>query len=310
MAWRHSSPRSISGRRTRTTDVRVLALIVLPVLLTAFLSGSADAQPASAEFLVFERPDRLRIYDRFEQHVSDPASRGLTPFAAVQVVSERGTLGDGITPVMAVRINGEAHYLILDPETGGLVGERDLGSVTRVKNARAHWDSLEILATAGVAFTPGSGGRQRTLPAGTPVYRLFSSGGRTYVRTLQGVAEHGWLGGGPEADGRLWGRPKTAISEAPVASGDLVDRIRDRVGQTNALLSRIYATVERESSRRLQTPQWRVDDDGSTLRCSLNPLPADSARTSTILLGKHIESLTLGTRFRVHTTPGLIEVKP
>ena len=290
--------------------MRVLALIALPVLLTAFPSGSADAQPASAEFLVFERPDRLRIYDRFEQHVSDPASHGLTPFAAVQVIAERGTLGDGITPVMAVRINREPHYLIRDPETGGLVGERDLGNVTRVRNARAHWDSLEILAAAGVAFTPGSGGRQRTLPAGTPVYRLFSASGRTYVRTLGGAAEYGWLGAGPEADGRLWGRPERAISEAPVAPGDLIDRIRDRVGQTNALLSRIYAAVERETSRRLQTPQWRVDVDGSALRCSLTPVPADSARTSTILLGKQIESLTLGTRFRVRTAPGLIEVKP
>jgi hypothetical protein len=130
------------------------------------------------------------------------------------------------------------------------------------------------------------------------------------VRTLEGSAEHGWIGAGPEADGRLWRRPQRAVSEAPVAPGDLVDRIRERVRQTNALLSGIYATVERETSRRMQTPQWRVDVDGSALRCSLNPVPADSARTSTILLGKHIESLTLGTRLRVRTAPGLIEVKP
>jgi hypothetical protein len=290
--------------------VRVLALIVLPVLLTASLIDSADAQPASAEFLVFERPDRLRIYDRFEQYVSDPASRGLTPFAAVQVVSERGTLGDGITPVMAVRINGEAHYLVRDPESGGLVGERDLGSVTRVRNARAYWDSLEIIAPAGVTFTPASGGRRRTLGAGTPVYRLFSSGGRTYVRTLDASVEHGWLGAGPEADGTLWRRPKRAVTDVSGAASELIDRIRERVRETNLLISGIYAAVERESSRRLQAPQWRVDVDGSAVRCSLAPVPADSARISTVLLGKHIESLTLGTRYRVHTSPGLIEVRP
>jgi hypothetical protein len=130
------------------------------------------------------------------------------------------------------------------------------------------------------------------------------------VRTLDGSSEHGWLGGGPEADGRLWGRPTNAISEAPVAPTDLVERIKERVGQTNLLISNIYATVERETSRRVQAPRWRVDVDGFAVRCSLAPLPADSATTSTILLGKHIESLTLGTRFRVHTTPGLIEVKP
>jgi hypothetical protein len=53
-----------------------------------------------------------------------------------------------------------------------------------------------------------------------------------------------------------------------------------------------------------------VEVDGPAIRCSLAPLPADSARTSTVLLGKHIESLTLGTRFRVRATPGLIEVRP
>jgi hypothetical protein len=290
--------------------VRVLALIALPVLLTALLANSADAQPASAEFFLFERPERLRIYDRFEQYVSDPASLGLNPFAAVQVVSERGTLGDGLTPVMAVRINGEAHYLIRDPETGGLVGERDLGTVTRVRNARAHWDSLDIVAPAGVAFTPASGGPQRRLGEGTPVYRLFSSGGRTYVRTLDASAEHGWLGAGPEADGRLWRRPKKAVTEVSGAATGLLDRIQERVRQTNFLISGIYAAVERESSRRLQVPQWRVEVDGSAIRCSLAPVPADSARASTVLLGKQIESLTLGTRYRVHTGPGFIEVRP
>jgi len=290
--------------------VRVFALIVLAFLLTPFLSGSADAQPASAEFLIIERPGPLRIYDRFEQHVTDPASRGLTPFAAVQLVAERGTLGDGITPVMSVRINGEPHYLIRDPETGGLVGERELGTVTRVRGARAHWDSLEILAQSGVAFTPGSGARRRTLAARTHVYRLFSSAGRTYARTLEGPADYGWLGAGPEADGRLWGRPTQAIVETPAASSDLVDRIQERVGQTNLLISRIYSTVEREASRRLQAPQWRVNVEGTAIRCSLAPVPADSARASTVLLGKHLESLTLGTGFRVHTSPGLIEVRP
>jgi hypothetical protein len=51
-----------------------------------------------------------------------------------------------------------------------------------------------------------------------------------------------------------------------------------------------------------------VDLDGAVIRCSLSPVPADSARASTILLGKHIEHLTLGTRFRVRATPGMIEV--
>jgi hypothetical protein len=290
--------------------VRVLALIVLPFLLTPLFPGSADAQPASAEFLIVERPQQLRIYDRYEQYVSDPASRGIAPFTALQVVAEHATLGDGITPVMSVRLNGEAHYLIRDPETDGLVGEHDLGAVSRIRGARAHWDSLEILPRDGVAFTPGSGARRRTLAAGTPVYRIFSAAGRTYVRTLDGPAEYGWLAGGPEAHGTLRARPAGTAAEGAEARSGLVDRIKERVEQTNLIISRIYSTVEREASRRLQTPRWRVEVDGPAIRCSLAPLPADSARTSTVLLGKHIESLTLGTRFRVRATPGLIEVRP
>lgn len=290
--------------------MRVLAFIALPLLLKACLASSADAQPASAEFLIFERPQQLRVYDRFEQFVPDPASRAISPFAAVQVVSERGTLGDGITPVMAVRINGEPHFLIRDPESGGLVGEAGLGSVTRVRNARAHWDSLEIRSPAGVAFTPGPGGTPRKLAAGTAVYRLFSAGGRTYVRVLDGAADYGWVAGGPDADGKLWARPTRAQPQSPEASSDLLARVRERVGQANLLIYSIYSTVEQEASRRLHAPQWRVDTEGSSIRCSLAPLPSDSARGSTILLGKNIESLTFGTRYRVRTSPGLIEVVP
>lgn len=290
--------------------MRVPAGIALPVILTALLTRSADAQPASAEFLLIEHPQRLRVYDRFEQFVQDPAAAGLTPFAALQVLTERGTLGDGITPVMQVRISGEIYFLIRDPETGTLVGERELGSVTRVKNARTHWDSLEILAPGGVRFTPEGGGRQRLLPAGTPLYRLFSTAGRTYVRTQDASLDHGWLGGGPEEDGRLWRRPAKQAAAAPAGEQDLIERIRERVGQTNTLISTIYTTVERVASRRIQPPQWSVVVDGSAIRCSLAPLPPDSARSSSFLLGKHIESLTLGTRYRVRATPGLIEVRP
>jgi hypothetical protein len=211
---------------------------------------------------------------------------------------------------MSVRFNGDPHSLIRDPETGRLIGERDLGSVKRVRGARAHWDTVEVLAPAGLTFRPESGTHTRTLPAGTPVYRLFSAAGRTYVRTLERPSDYGWLEGGPEVNGRSWGRPPQHDEQKDNAASDLVDRIRERVGQTNMLLSRIYATVGREASRRLQTPQWHMDIDGPSIRCWLDPLPTDSARASTTLLGKHIEGLTLGTRYRVHSSPGLIEVRP
>jgi hypothetical protein len=290
--------------------VRGSAFIVLPAVLTALLSPSADAQPASAEFLLIEQPGALRIYDRFEQFVPDPGALGLSAFAAVQVTADRSTLGDEITPVMQVRVNGQTHFLIRDPETGGLVGENSVGAVTRVKNARAVWDTVEILADRGVSFTPASGGRQRTLAAGARVYRIFVAGGRTYVRTVDAAAEHGWLNGGPEADGRLWRRPASTDREAPSDEPPIAARIAERVEETNALMARIYAAVGREASLRLQPPRWNVSTAGPLIRCTLTPMPADSARGSTVLLGKHLESLTFGTRYRVRTSPGSIEVRP
>lgn len=290
--------------------MRVPRLIILA--LVPFLEVPADAQPASADFLIVERPGRLRIYDRFEQHLS--ADRFTLPrFTAFQVVAEHTTLGDGITPVMSVRLDGGAHYLVRDPETGKLVGERDLGAVTRVRAARPHWDSLDVVAPAGVAFTPASGGRQRHLPAGTALVRAFTSEGRAFVRTRDASPEYGWIAGGPEADGRLWRKARNVAAggtRGPAAPPEFINRVRERVARTNEIIAEIYATVESTTGGKLQTPAWRVETEGATIRCLLFPLPPDSARASSVLLGKHIEALTLGTRFRVTAAPGRIEVRP
>jgi hypothetical protein len=261
-----------------------------------------------AAFLIIEQPRSLTIFNQYQQRISDREAASLVPFTPFRILVADAVLGDGFTPCMKVEVAGTVFYLCKD-EDGSLFGHQRAGDQRVVQDATVLGDTVEILRGDRLTLTDAQQNRTSSLEKGTRVQRVFSSGGLTFVKVITAEESYGWVNFDPSVQGKDWDHAKLI----GVSTADVMQRILPpmqlKVSEVNEKIRRLFDYLNTTSSRKLQPPQWSVQQSGAVLRCVLaNTTPAPFTET-TFALGKSVESFILGTNLRVLVKPGLIEVR-
>jgi len=272
--------------------------------LLAFLgSVLACGATAGVRVLLIERPEKLMVFNQYQQAATTEELKRLAPFAPVIVVRPQEMLPDGYTSSMVVRAEGETFFFVRDA-SGGLAGAAEAGRIRSIEGAELLGDTVQ--AAAGVTVEPESGGVHRAA-RGSLLQRLFRSGGSIYVRLLSPKGSLGWIHGASEAGLRSYHAPGSQVR------GDrstVESMVRLKIDETNTVLRRLFGLFNRRAGRNLSPPLWRLTPERGALVCEFSGgSPHSTFDGSAGFLAKDIENSLIGTGCRVETVPGLITVR-
>ncbi len=261
-----------------------------------------------AAFILVPHPERLVVYNRYQQEATDAERGALKAFVPMRIVKAEGLLSDGFTRCMQVEIDGAIYYLLIDKK-GRLAGSGPLGSEKRVRNAVAIGDTVEILKEGNVEFS-AIGVRRAFLQKGEKVLRIFSDRDSVYCARAAGELTYGWTSLRGRGDGRNWKVISTSavpLSSIPPA---IVEKVRSRIAQTNLLLAKLFEHFNNETHQQKEIPRWEVESSKRTISCTLEGAPAgESFERSTPYLVKDLENIVLGSNLGVSHSPGRIEIR-
>jgi hypothetical protein len=274
-------------------------------------AGRAGASPRPADFFIVERVGALRIYDRFQQPVRNPAGEGILPYTPFRIIAWKSVMGDGLTSCSIVELRGSRYYLLRDSQTRLLIGESSAGNTLTLRGAEILDDTLVVTAVRGVELLPPGGSTPIRLTTGDRLVRLFRWQNKIYGHTDRTGGVFGWVtlpaGAARAATSNI---NETAATGIP-PSADILSRIRATVDETNSTLRRLYAFLDAESGSRRDPPQWSVErKDGSILCLLRSALLSAASAESSAQLAKRIEGRLLGTGYSIQHQPGRIEIHP
>jgi hypothetical protein len=271
----------------------------------ALLSGAAGAAFAE-EFLIVQRPERLRIFNRYQQQLSAEERARLRPFTPFRVIDADAVMGDGFTRCMTVDDGAHLYYIQKDEE-GELFGASDAGFIKRIQRAEPLRDSVEVIASGGLTFFDPLEQVRSLLPRGAIVVRIFATDRLTYAYAL---SEHryGWIR--QPARGQAWRPLKRAQPDAVSPIARVMPALAERVEEVNGKLRRLFDHLGAKHNRQLPAPQWRMHSTpGAVLFVLETSLPAERFEESSRQLARKLESALLGTPLRVQASAGYIEVR-
>jgi hypothetical protein len=254
---------------------RFLLLVLLPAC--ALLSPARAGERATV--LLASRPDRLILFNRYQQRLTSTESGALLPFELMIVEKEDEILGDGLTPCVALRLRGERFYLLR--EKGGSLPQ----GVSLIRGVDVFTDTLRVHVGRSVVVESPDGVSRRSLPGGTRLVRLFGHEEKYFVReSSDPTPVCGWV---RRQDASSWDvvvfRPGQGISLARVRS--VLD---GEIAGVNGMLHALYAWGDpRGDAGRI--PRLVVNSTPSGLRCVIVPPSAAQAyRGSFLALAGHL----------------------
>ena len=93
----------------------IIKLFLFTILLPGFsnLLNSAPGQQR-ADFLIIENPGALKIYNKYEQQITNNESLLFEPYCALRLISTNITLSDNFTLADKIKLYDDYFYLLKD----------------------------------------------------------------------------------------------------------------------------------------------------------------------------------------------------
>jgi hypothetical protein len=287
----------------------VRAAVLLLVMLAA-LCYPAGRLFAASTFVVAERPDRLLIYNKYQQQITARERAMLVPFVPMRVVRNNDVLGDGFTPCMTVEIGGELFYVARGRE-GELTGSEHAGAIRRFTAGVDLGDTILVLSNSAFQLDSPVGDGRRPIRRGERFVRYFQDGDRTYVGSVDGKPAYGFVQLPASSRGRSWEVDRSVVAEGPVEIPPRVlTAVQENIEEVNGVYRNLYVFFNKQTGDQRPIPRWTVNSSRRTIVCTLTNRPSGADLTvSTRYLLKDLENATLGTTLKVTGTPDRIEIR-
>ena len=172
---------------------------------------AATLQGAQTDVLLIAHPERLLIFNKYQQRLTSDESSRLVPFAPMVVVRADDQLGDGLTRCTTVRVGNDLFYLQTSHD-GTLQGDGTTatplgiatGGVSKTKLAASGGISGQVLGTDGTNLTWTNAGLSLpftgTAASSGPSFAVTNNTGNIAIQgtalPVSGINQPGILGVG------------------------------------------------------------------------------------------------------------------
>jgi hypothetical protein len=277
-------------------------------MLTFLFRPPAPAFSASV-FLVAERPDRLLIYNKYQQTITPRERALLAPFVPMKIVRNNDLLGDGFTPCTAVEIKGELFYLVRGKD-GELTGADRAGALHRFSDVSVIGDTITILSSGSFSIAPPVGDTRRSVRRGERLIRYFSEGEQTFVGTLDHSPTFGFIRLPASGRKQSWDIARSAGEVSAPIQPRVLAAVQQNIEDVNRAYQGLYSFFNRQTGQQRPVPHWNVSSSKALIVCTLQNRPSNADLTqSTRYLVKDLENALLGTTLKVTGTPDHIEIR-
>ncbi|MBM3264154.1 MAG: hypothetical protein FJY97_12120 [candidate division Zixibacteria bacterium] len=263
------------------TTILILFLLCLPPPCRGQSRDRVD-------LLLIERPLALRIYNRYQQAVTQMDAAVLRAFTPLEIVQNDAVLSDDFTHAMTVRTGGKLFHLLKDGRNR-LIDEPNAGRMTTLPRCTVLSDTLRLLTGMTLFPTPSGLGAGVSITTGTLVRRFYRYEERDYVESPGGF---GWARFDAAGRGKTWeasGRNPSGASVTPEALRRDIARLLDT---TNRAMHSLFEQLNRRSGQNLTAPTWGMTFENGAIRCAL----ADPA---------HIERFEQSARYLINDIDAL-----
>lgn len=230
------------------------------------LASAASPRDTRGTILLVEHPDRFILYNKYQQRLTSAEYRSLPTVMPMVVLREQDRLNDGLTPCVSVEFGGSPFFL--QREVGGGFSQRAAGgTVTYYRDAALLDDTVALVRGSALRLYPADRTREQTLAPGTQAIRVFSSGGRTFVRLLSGARPAGWVSLAGSSDWKIVREIGTIRASGETAR----QRLTPLIDEANRVLTVIHTRLAREANLRSTAAAFRLVMESDTLRCTVVP---------------------------------------
>ena len=298
------------NQRRRFIGVRPGILFLAPLAFALAQHSGAQSANTSGDVFIVEHPQRLLLYNKFQQPSSDRERRAIPSFVPMLILKSSDMLGDGFTPCMKVQLDNDVCYLLRDTD-GTLAGSASAGYSHVYYHVTLLDDTLQVLRDGRMTLKSPTGSSNRRLRKGELIVRAFRDGVLTYVWASGPPPSYGWVTLGNANEGSAW----KVFASVPPNNGGIADevlsKIEAKIRETNTVLARLFEYLNAQTGDQRSTPRWRVSQSGKSIVCTFSDQRlAPRFEQSTRLLERDIQALLSGTGFETIRSVGRIEVRP
>jgi len=295
-----------ADRELRRAALQGRALLVLPAIIF-----SAWHVEAGDSFLVVERVEHLKVYNKYQQEATPPErEQALAPFLPMRILKGDDLLGDGFTRCARVDVGAEMFYLLKDGE-GKLSRSGPLGLERTFVNAIPLSDTVEILPRADVQFSPITSPSHQAVRPREKFLRFFRLQNAVYCRRLPDSTNYGWIDLTGKNEQRVWKRIIHNTSSQELISPDVIRAVNAKVDEVNLVLAGLFEHFNSRTRQRKDPPAWTIESTAGRIACKLQgSIDPEDLHGSTLYLIKDLENIAMGARLHIAYTSGSIEIKP
>jgi hypothetical protein len=277
-------------------DRFVLNTLQLSALLFPVLSFAQT----TADYYVITDPQRYTIYDQYQQPLSASEKMFFVPYSPLRIMEPDVMLGDQITHALKFDFRQQLYYLLKDDERK-FSGEKSNAGRAVYRHCEVVEDTVDVVGS-GLVLLSGSG-KSIAVGRGARLCRIFKSGSRYYIATVNERPDYGWSPLEPRSawrTGRKVSSPASAGSDNGL-SETLKERIMVRIASANESYKTYFSRFNAFTHDEKAVPVWRCEYGGCRMRCELSGPYKNSEQLSesSKYLAQEIENILVGTDFGV-----------
>lgn len=274
------------------------------IFLLSFLFAQTILAATKADFLIVSHPQKLSIYNRYEQPLPESEWNQFLPYAPFQVIRKNELLGDQITEALRFSYQGN-HFFLLTDDKGNIVNKTGVQYLKTFQQTMVYNDTVYLRSPVSLFESYPSNGSSFSVGKDERVIRIFKYNSSFYLLHEKPL-RYGWYTGRSDVFRKIQVVPMAET----VNTADIQNRIQSRLDAANESYGQIFSFFNQVTNQQKSIPQWKLESTGSTITCNFvgSNLVSSQLEQSTRYIVQDIEQILLGKPFTVTYSAGRISI--
>jgi hypothetical protein len=293
----------------QTGSNKKLFLFTILLLGSYNLLNSAPGQQR-ADFLIIENPGALKIYNKYEQQITNNESLLFESYCALRLISTNITLSDNFTLADKIKLSDDYFYLLKDNKQSLRISQspgylKEFHKVLLIEDTVIVSENSRLYLQLPSGTSATSAASKIPLAEGTRLHRLFENKNLTYIRILDASSRYGWV--------NLTDKSSWRKEDHRSVGTDLqkcFTRIMPVFDRYNNLYQQLFQYFNAHTGTNYPVPRWQLELKNKQINAVLlNASSADQFRNSYPYLLNELHQELINTGLHVIVMDKVIEIK-